>query len=260
MKVGNWAMACKKEGELSIHNTDGQQQTTILKDDLPGFLFESNRGTRHSFTAETTLGPEFATGWVGKRGKRLKSKHEALKQKIKSLAQEIYDGYFQAAQSQPRGVVAKLGTIVAQLERSCFKQQTGHREDCASWQQVLKTALDELTRLLRDDSLVSAYELHSSGLVQALIRLFASDHERDHETFFGKSSRRRQMAMLQQRVEVLKSTLKERTVDGNKLNPGRALVKKLVSVLETIEKLPVLLYESSGANYGLQVLVSKQFV
>jgi len=117
--------------------------------------------------------------------------------------------------------------------------------------------LDELTRLLRDDSLVSAYELHSSGLVQALIRLFASDHERDHETFFGKSSRRRQMAMLQQRVEVLKSTLKERTVDGNKLNPGRALVKKLVSVLETIEKLPVLLYESSGANYGLQVLTRR---
>lgn len=122
MKVGNWALTCKKEGELSIHNTDGQQQTTILKDDLAGFLFESNRGTRHSFTAETTLGPEFATGWVGKKGKRLKSKHEALKQKIKIMAQELYDGYFQAAQSQPRGVVAKLGTIVAQIERACYKQ------------------------------------------------------------------------------------------------------------------------------------------
>lgn len=123
MKIGNWALSCKKDGELSISNTDGQQQTTILKDDLAGFLFESNRGTRHSFTAEVgTLGPEFATGWVGKRGKRLKSKHEAMKQKIRSLAQEIFDNYFQVAQSQPRGVVAKLGTIVAQLERACFKQ------------------------------------------------------------------------------------------------------------------------------------------
>ena len=127
IKVGNWAFTCKREGELSIHNTDGQQQTTILKDDLPGFLFESNRGTRHSFTAETTLGPEFSTGWVGKKGKRLRSKHEALKQKIKSLAQEIYEGYFQAAQSQPRGVVAKLGTIVAQLERACYKQVCSKR-------------------------------------------------------------------------------------------------------------------------------------
>ncbi|ODM98949.1 E3 ubiquitin-protein ligase HECTD1 [Orchesella cincta] len=258
IKVGNWALSCKKEGELGIHNTDGQQQTTILKDDLAGFLFESNRGTRHSFTAETTLGPEFATGWVGKKGKRLKSKHEALKQKIKSLAQELYEGYFQAAQSQPRGVVAKLGTIVAQIERACYKQMSGHREDSVTWQQVLKTALDELTRLLKDDSLVSAYELHSSGLVQALIRLFASDHDRDYDSLYhGKSSRRRHLAMLQQRIEVVKLALKERSVEGVKLNAGTALVRKLVSVLETIEKLPVLLYESSGANYGLQVLTRR---
>lgn len=45
-----------REKELQIHNTDGQQQTTILKEDLPGFIFESNRGTKHSFTAETFLG------------------------------------------------------------------------------------------------------------------------------------------------------------------------------------------------------------
>lgn len=38
------------------------------------------------------------------------------------MAQELYEGYFQAAQSQPRGVVAKLGTIVAQIERACYKQ------------------------------------------------------------------------------------------------------------------------------------------
>lgn len=54
----------------------------MLKEDLPGFIFESNRGTKHSFTAETSLGPEFAAGWAGKRGKRLKSKLEALKQKV----------------------------------------------------------------------------------------------------------------------------------------------------------------------------------
>lgn len=54
--VGNWNLSCKKEGELTIVNSDGQQQATILKEDLPGFLFESNRGTRHTFTAETSLG------------------------------------------------------------------------------------------------------------------------------------------------------------------------------------------------------------
>ena len=58
------------------------QQATILREDLPGFIFESNRGTKHSFTAETSLGPEFAAGWTGKRGKRLRSKIEAMKQKV----------------------------------------------------------------------------------------------------------------------------------------------------------------------------------
>lgn len=60
----------------------GFQQATILREDLPGFIFESNRGTKHSFTAETSLGPEFSAGWTGKKGKRLRSKIEAIKQKV----------------------------------------------------------------------------------------------------------------------------------------------------------------------------------
>lgn len=54
--VGNWSLTSRKESELHIHNCDGQHQTTILREDLPGFIFESNRGTKHSFTAETILG------------------------------------------------------------------------------------------------------------------------------------------------------------------------------------------------------------
>jgi E3 ubiquitin-protein ligase HECTD1 len=128
-----------------------------LREDLPGFIFESNRGTKHSFTAETSLGPEFAAGWTGKRGKRLRSKIEAMKQKVRVVsflhcilihahthcpaesdtkvlfqvkiqAKEIYEKYFKAAQAQPRGVVAKLGNIVAQIERACQKQVTEYLE------------------------------------------------------------------------------------------------------------------------------------
>lgn len=54
--VGNWSLTSRKDAELHIHNSDGQQQATILREDLPGFIFESNRGTKHSFTAETSLG------------------------------------------------------------------------------------------------------------------------------------------------------------------------------------------------------------
>lgn len=54
--VGNWSLTSRKDAEIHIHNSDGQQQTTILREDLPGFIFESNRGTKHSFIAETSLG------------------------------------------------------------------------------------------------------------------------------------------------------------------------------------------------------------
>lgn len=54
--MGNWSLISRKDAEIHIHNSDGQQQTTILRDDLPGFIFESNRGTKHSFIAETSLG------------------------------------------------------------------------------------------------------------------------------------------------------------------------------------------------------------
>lgn len=123
MVIGNWSVSCVKEKEVIIHNSDGQQ-ATILREDLAGFIFESNRGTKHTFTAETSLGPEFAAGWTGKRGKRFISKLEAQKQKIRALAAEIQDKYFVAAQQTPREVVSKLQRIVAELNESCLLQES----------------------------------------------------------------------------------------------------------------------------------------
>ena len=48
-----------------------------------GFIFESNRGTKHSFTAETSLGTEFSAAWTGKKNKKFKSKIEAVKQRVR---------------------------------------------------------------------------------------------------------------------------------------------------------------------------------
>lgn len=61
------------------------QQSTILKEDLAGFIFESNRGTKHSFTAETSLGPEFATGWGGKKNRKMRSKTEEIRSKVADI-------------------------------------------------------------------------------------------------------------------------------------------------------------------------------
>ncbi|KAI4462742.1 e3 ubiquitin-protein ligase trip12 [Holotrichia oblita] len=249
--VGNWSLTSRKDAELHIHNSDGQQQATILREDLPGFIFESNRGTKHSFTAETSLGPEFSTGWSNKRGKRLRSKIEATKQKVKYQAQSIYEQYFKAAQAQPRGVVAKLGNIVAQIERACQKQSTygNNREGGNSWKEILRNALDELTQILQEDGVVSAYELHSSGLVQALLSLLSTSYW-DQGLKSTKTNKHQK-----QRVQVFKKCFEDQ--NENEHSPTAILVHKLIAVLESIEKLPVYLYDTPGSGYGLQILTRR---
>ncbi|CAH0559918.1 unnamed protein product [Brassicogethes aeneus] len=249
--VGNWSLTSRKESEIHIHNSDGQQQTTILRDDLPGFIFESNRGTKHSFIAETSLGPEFAAGWTNKKGKRLRSKLEATKMKVKYLAHAVYEQFFRAAQAQPRGVVAKLGNIVAQIERACQKQCSygNNRDGGNSWKEILRTALDDLTQILQEDGVVSAYELHSSGLVQALLSLLST-------SYWDQGLKSNKVNKYQkQRVQVFKQCFKNRSQEEH--NSVSILVQKLISVLESIEKLPVYLYDTPGSGYGLQILTRR---
>ncbi|XP_050310432.1 E3 ubiquitin-protein ligase Ufd4 [Anthonomus grandis grandis] len=248
--VGNWSLVSKRDAEVHIHNSDGQQQTTILRDDLPGFIFESNRGTKHSFIAETSLGSEFAAGWTSKKGKRLRSRTEATKIKVKYLAHQLYEQYFRAAQAQPRGIVAQLGNIVAQIERACQKQGSygNNREGANSWREILENALGALTQILKDDGVVSAYELYSSGLIQALLNLLSVSYW-DQGLKSSKVNKYQK-----QRIQVFKECFKAKSIDEN---PVAILVQKLIAVLESVEKFPVFVYDTPGSGYGLQVLTRR---
>ncbi len=223
--VGNWNLSSKKDGEISIINSDGQQQATVLREDLPGFLFESNRGTKHTFTAETSLGPEFS-GWTCKKTKRLRSKAEAVKQKVKTLARDIYENHFRVAQSKPRGVVAKLTDIVSKMERACQQQQAVKSGGGCHWKEGLSSALVDLSELLADENTVSAYELHSSGLIQILLKLFSTSTS-------SSLDKRRAAKMQKQRVEIFRQTFCR---SDDVASAASQLVKKLVSVLESIGK------------------------
>uniref|UniRef100_A0A6M2DZQ3 E3 ubiquitin-protein ligase n=1 Tax=Xenopsylla cheopis TaxID=163159 RepID=A0A6M2DZQ3_XENCH len=264
--VGNWALASKKDQELHIHNSDGHQQSTILKDDLPGFIFESNRGTKHSFIAETSLGPEFTISWINKRNKRLRSKAEAVKIQIKTLANDLYNRYFRAAQAIPRGAVAKLVTIVSQIEKACQKQYQNATLDKDSvgdndWRHILENALNDLLSILHEDGVVSAYELQSSGLVQSLLTLLSVNYWcQGLPTHKATKLQKQRIALFKQCFQedinnmMNYSDLLETT---NKPNSASILVQKLVSVLESIEKLPIYNYDTPGTGYGLQILTRR---
>ncbi|XP_069049151.1 E3 ubiquitin-protein ligase HECTD1 isoform X8 [Lepisosteus oculatus] len=246
LTVGNWSLTCLKEGEIAIHNSDGQQ-ATILKEDLPGFVFESNRGTKHSFTAETSLGSEFVTGWTGKRGRKLKSKLEKTKQKVKTMARDLYDDHFKAVESMPRGVVVTLRNIATQLE-SAWELHTNRQciEGENMWRDLMKTALENLIVVLKDENTISPYEMCSSGLVQALFTVLNNsvDLEVKHDC-----------RPLMERINVFKTAFSENEDDESR--PAVALIRKLIAVLESIERLPLHLYDTPGSTYNLQILTRR---
>ncbi|XP_064920200.1 E3 ubiquitin-protein ligase HECTD1 isoform X11 [Columba livia] len=246
LTVGNWSLTCLKEGEIAIHNSDGQQ-ATILKEDLPGFVFESNRGTKHSFTAETSLGSEFVTGWTGKRGRKLKSKLEKTKQKVRTMARDLYDDHFKAVESMPRGVVVTLRNIATQLE-SAWELHTNRQciEGENTWRDLMKTALENLIVLLKDENTISPYEMCSSGLVQSLLTVLNNNVDLDVK---------QDCSQLVERINVFKTAFSENEDDESR--PAVALVRKLIAVLESIERLPLHLYDTPGSTYNLQILTRR---
>ncbi|KAM9711617.1 E3 ubiquitin-protein ligase HECTD1 isoform 9-T9 [Dama dama] len=246
LTVGNWSLTCLKEGEIAIHNSDGQQ-ATVLKEDLPGFVFESNRGTRHSFTAETSLGSEFVTGWTGKRGRKLKSKLEKTKQKVRTMARDLYDDHFKAVESMPRGVVVTLRNIATQLESS-WELHTNRQgiESENTWRDLMKTALENLIVLLKDENTISPYEMCSSGLVQALLTVLNNTMDLDMK---------QDCSQLVERINVFKTAFSENEDDESR--PAVALIRKLIAVLESIERLPLHLYDTPGSTYNLQILTRR---
>jgi len=244
--VGNWTLSSAKSTELVVVNSDGQQQATTLKEDLPGFLFESNRGTKHSFTAETSLGPEFSAGWAGKKTKKLVSKVDQTKQKIRKISSDIYRNHFEVAQATPRGIVANLADIVAKVDNAIKKQAKCNSNP--EWQELLRSSLSDLGNLLVDDSTVSAYELNSSGLIQCFLKLFGTNVATDKNEKETKMQRRA-TKLHASRLALIREVMPVSTVNR--------LVKKLINVLETIEKLPVYLYDTTNGGYGLQILTRR---
>ena len=105
-------------------------------------------------------------------------------------------------------------------------------------------ALKSLVCLLKDENIVSAYELHSSGLIQSLLQMFAVE-----------SKNKKSIRLQRHRVEVFRNVF---GIAQDDFNLAAALVKKLIAVLESIEKLPIYLYDNStSSGYGLQILTRR---
>jgi len=246
--LDKWSLKCRREGELAIDNTEGQQ-STILREDLPGFIFESNKGATHSFNAELTLGSEFAAGW-GKKTCKVKTKSKQLQQQINILSEEIYTRFFENKMNHMRPVVAQLKEILSDIESAVSL----HNEvDGEEWRELLAHCFNSLAELLHNDSSLSTFELNSCQLVPCLLRALGNEVKQRSCTVKQQNAINTGLHKSLQRVEVFKQCF----LQGDKGDMATTLVKKLVNVMESVENLPLYLYESPGALYSLQILTKR---
>ena len=251
--VGNWTFECQGSSQLRIHNVEGEQ-VTILEQGQPGFIFESNRGTRHTYHAQTNLNHEFAIPWstietlnstslassntndpsstssttkttsipVGK------SKQEQMKYRTSELALFIYNEYLKnvTPTNYTRSILNELKLIVDDLNGNLNLRSF----------QKFKDFLLEKTSL-------SLYELSSSGLVTSLLKIF-------HGLLHQPSN---EMLQSNDAAKLFSSVF----LSDEQPQAFHILIRKLISILESIEKLPLYLYDTPS-NYGLQIF-SKRF-
>ena len=233
--VGNWTLRCGGSTQLRIHNLEGEQ-VTILEQDQSGFAFESNRGVHQVHGAEIPLGEDFSLPWSTIDALRSssksssvtvnKSKEEHMKQRTTEIAFNLYNEYLLnvVPTNYTRPVLIELKSIVEELN-----------------QHFASPSLEQSARLfhklkdyLRERSSLSVYELASSGLVDVLLRIFR-----------GLSSPH------------LPDLFCSIFLADDQPQAFHILIRKLVSLLESVEKSPLFLYDTS-LNYGLQIF-SKRF-
>ncbi|MCP9265968.1 HECD1 [Dirofilaria immitis] len=236
IEVGSWVLTSPKIDELTITNRDGNQQRLIIVEDLPGL--------------------DFVTGWTARgEGRNLCFRAETQKAKLREMAKEIWNNYLKEAQSKPRDALVELQkasfTIKAENavnEMSEFvRTSKGGCLICPRFEKFVsekngrlpRHMLSELEAALKcmrssvvNDRLLSAFELSISGIVDALLA-FLKFVQKDTDC----------------EIAVIFRTV---FVDQRSLS---ALVRKMVSILDAIEKFPQYLYDTpGGSSFGLQLL------
>ncbi|KAK0408812.1 hypothetical protein QR680_004174 [Steinernema hermaphroditum] len=232
IESGNWMVQSAEHNELSITNKDGQQQRIVLKNDIPGFVFESSRSVRQSIIAEITLGPEFATGWSLKGGnKRAKFRSEGQRNRVQDLATEIWDSYLNEAKMKPREALVQLKDACKIVSKFYSADNGGHSKGLLC---EFGEALHRFVNLISSDQL-SIYELSISGFIPVLLNML----EKFQDGLFAGAQK------------IVETVL----VDDNILSE---IVRKIVMVLESSEKFPQFLYDSPGGSpSGLQLLTRR---
>jgi len=160
------------------------------------------------------------------------NKQEQTKQRTTEIALFIYNEYLKnvSPTNYTRSVLIELQSIVEDLNKELNTNSFDH----------LKILFQKLKNFLLEKTSLSIYELSSSGLVSALLKIF-------HGVLLSSNDQTYERAKLFCSI----------FLSDDQPKAFQILISKLISILESIEKLPLFLYDAPF-NYGLQIF-SKRF-
>ena len=269
IKIENWVFKAVNESQLEITNIYASQKT-ILRQGINGMEFESNKKELVNFKPQDSLGEEFSIPWMSKTpiskpmpapqqlstsarlsalqqylsaasSKSNKLKQKQLKQSVKKLAVRLHEDYLKKCQSKPRSLALKLMNLVENMRVACISNN----------EELYEQALTDLKQVLTEsDKSISSYELSMSGLVQTLLFALSNPSVRSNDQESSEQLKICQRNKIFSRVFNLNN-------NGSNTELVLILLHKLTSLLESIEKLPLFLYDAPG-SYNLQAF-SKRF-
>jgi E3 ubiquitin-protein ligase HECTD1 len=214
---------------------------TILEHGQSGFIFESNRGTRHTHAAEASLINDFSIPWstietlsVSNTSTTValsQNKQEQTKQRTTEIALFIYNEYLKSFSptDYTRSLLIELQSIVDDLNNELNSNSFDN----------LQILFEKLKQFLIGKTSLSIFELSSSGLVSTLLKIFHNLLYQNNQSY--------------ERAKLFCSVF----LSDEHPQAFQILIRKLISILESIEKLPLFLYDAPF-NYGLQIF-SKRF-
>jgi E3 ubiquitin-protein ligase HECTD1 len=151
-----------------------------------------------------------------------------MKHRTSELALFIYNEYLKnvTPTNYTRSILNELKSIVDDLNNN-----------------LNKNSFQKLKEFLLDKTSLSLYELSSSGLVSSLLKIF---HGLLHQST-------NEINLTNEQAKLFSSIF----LSDDQPQAFHILIRKLISILESIEKLPLFLYDTPS-SYGLQIF-SKRF-
>ncbi|CAF3546281.1 unnamed protein product [Rotaria sordida] len=244
--IGNWTIQCNGPTQIQIHNVEGEQ-ATILEHGQSGFIFESNRHSHHKHEADVQLNNEFSIPWstietlTSSNNSTTvtvnKNKQEQIKQRTSEIALFIYNEYLKnfSPKNYTRSILIEFQKLVNDLNNELNLNSFDK----------LKNLFEKLKEFLIEKTNLSIYELSSSGLVSILLKIFQDlSYQNNHLSSND---------YIYERAKLFCSIF----LSDEQPQAFQILIRKLILILESIEKLPLFLYDAPF-NYGLQIF-SKRF-